>query len=194
MTEKKVVEEEKVVNHRFALVHGAWCWYKMRSLMESKGYKVTCLDLKGAGINQADPDTIFTLKDYNEPLIKFMSNLPENKKVILMGHSAGGMSLTDTIYRFGKMGSIQMVIYVAATMLKHRFSTDQNVQDVRTITFTITYAIFVVMILMGTSIFFFIFFLGFACGVGPSLISAWKSHGSYMRANIMTSRKNKYKA
>ncbi|XP_015874663.3 methylesterase 17 [Ziziphus jujuba] len=109
--------------------HGAWCWYKIRSLMETGGYKVTCLDLKGAGINQSDPDTILTLEDYSYPLIKFMSNLPDNEKVIMVGHSAGGASLTDSIYRFGK--KIEMVIYVAATMLKHGFSTDQDVKDGR---------------------------------------------------------------
>ncbi|KAF3454791.1 hypothetical protein FNV43_RR05239 [Rhamnella rubrinervis] len=130
MSEKRVVEEEEVVKHHFELVHGAshgaWCWYKIRSLMESKGHKVTCLDLKGSGINPADPDTIFTLEDYDEPLIKFMSNLPENEKVILVGHSSGGISLTDTFYRFGKMGSIKMIIYVAATMSKHGFSMDED--------------------------------------------------------------------
>ncbi|MBA0794896.1 hypothetical protein Gohar_019181, partial [Gossypium harknessii] len=72
--------------------HGAWCWYKIRSLLEASDYKVSCIDLKG--------------------------------RVILVGHSAGGMSLTYAIHRFSK--KIHMAIYVAATMLKHGFVTPQD--------------------------------------------------------------------
>lgn len=61
--------------------HGAWCWYKIRSLMETSGHLVTCLDLKGAGIDPSDPNTIFTLEDYDQPLANFLSNLPQNEKV-----------------------------------------------------------------------------------------------------------------
>ncbi|XP_015874668.3 uncharacterized protein LOC107411575 [Ziziphus jujuba] len=60
--------------------HGAWCWYKIRSMLETSSYKVTCLDLKGAGINQSDPDTVLTLEEYSHPLINFMSNLPDKEK------------------------------------------------------------------------------------------------------------------
>lgn len=71
--------------HHLVLIHGighgAWCWYKIRCLLEASGYKVTCLDLKGAGIDQSDPNTILTFQDYNKPLINFLSNLPLDEKV-----------------------------------------------------------------------------------------------------------------
>ena len=45
-------------NPHFVLVHGisagAWCWYKIRCLVEISGCKVSCIDLKGAGICQSD--------------------------------------------------------------------------------------------------------------------------------------------
>ncbi|XP_011041773.1 PREDICTED: methylesterase 17-like [Populus euphratica] len=107
--------------------HGAWCWYKIRCLMETSGYKVTCLDLKSAGIDQSNPNTILTFDEYNAPLIDFLSNLPHDEKVILVGHSAGGLSLTDAIHRFPK--KIHLAIYVAANMLKHGFSSDQDFKD-----------------------------------------------------------------
>ncbi|XP_059428964.1 methylesterase 17-like [Corylus avellana] len=107
--------------------HGAWCWYKIRSLMETSGHQMTCLDLKGAGIDPSDPNTIFSLEDYHQPLATFLSNLPQNQKVILVGHSSGGVSLTDAIHRFPH--KIHMAIYVAANMLKHGFSTDQDRKD-----------------------------------------------------------------
>jgi hypothetical protein len=65
--------------------HGAWCWYKIRSLMETSGHQMTCLDLKGAGIDPSDPNTIFSLEDYHHPLATFLSNLPLNQKVHVAG-------------------------------------------------------------------------------------------------------------
>ena len=49
--------------------------------MENSGYKVSCIDLKAAGINISDADSVLTFDDYNEPLLKFMSALPENEQV-----------------------------------------------------------------------------------------------------------------
>uniref|UniRef100_A0A5B6Z1K1 AB hydrolase-1 domain-containing protein n=1 Tax=Davidia involucrata TaxID=16924 RepID=A0A5B6Z1K1_DAVIN len=112
----------------FVLVHGygggAWSWYKIWCLLETSGYKVTCLDLKGAGIDSTDSSTVHTFDSYNEPLINFLANLTENEKVILVGHSAGGLSVTDASQRFSK--KIQVAIYVAAVMLKHGYVTDQD--------------------------------------------------------------------
>ncbi|XP_038991392.1 methylesterase 17-like [Hibiscus syriacus] len=114
-----------VMVHGFG--HGAWCWYKIRSLLEASGYKVSCIDLKGSGIDPSDPNTIFTFQDYNEPLINLLSNLPQNQKVILVGHSAGGHSLTYAMRKF--VNKIRMAIYVSATMLKHGFVTPQDYED-----------------------------------------------------------------
>jgi len=50
--------------------------------MEKSGHKVTCLDLKSAGIDQSNPNTILTFDEYNAPpLTRFLSNLPDNEKV-----------------------------------------------------------------------------------------------------------------
>lgn len=72
----------------FVLVHGisggGWCWYKIRCLMENSGFKVTCIDLKGAGIDRSDPNSVLKFDDYNKPLLDFVSSLPENEQVILL--------------------------------------------------------------------------------------------------------------
>ncbi|KAH6761573.1 methyl esterase 17 [Perilla frutescens var. hirtella] len=116
----------------FVLVHGigggAWCWYKMRCLMENSGFKVSCLDLKGAGMDPTDPNTILSFQDYNKPLLDFLSSLPHNEQVILVGHSAGGLSLSEAIIKFGKE-KIKLAVFVAATMLKSGFMTDQDLKD-----------------------------------------------------------------
>ncbi|KAL5758980.1 hypothetical protein ACOSP7_021591 [Xanthoceras sorbifolium] len=126
----EIISVEKL---HFVLVHGAglgaWCWYKLRCLMETSGYEVTCLDLKGAGIDPTDADTLCSFEEYNQPLIDFfLHDLPENHKVILVGHSAGGLSVTDCIHRFGTK-KIHMAFYVAAIMLKNGFVTEEDFND-----------------------------------------------------------------
>ncbi|KAK3014924.1 hypothetical protein RJ639_009940 [Escallonia herrerae] len=115
----------------FVLIHGlsggSWCWYKIRCLMENSGYKVSCLDLKGAGVDRSDPNTVLDFQDYNQPLMDFMSALPDNEQVILVGHSAGGLSVTQATHKFAK--KISLAVYVAATMLKTGYLTDQDVKD-----------------------------------------------------------------
>ncbi|XP_057442375.1 methylesterase 17-like isoform X1 [Lotus japonicus] len=115
----------------FVLVHGisggSWCWYKIRCLMENSGYKVSCIDLKSAGIDQSVADSVLSFDDYNQPLMDFMSALPDNEKVILVGHSAGGLSITQACHKFAK--KINLAVYVAATMLKLGFCTDEDLKD-----------------------------------------------------------------
>lgn len=49
--------------------------------------------------------------------------------MILVGHSAGGLSLMYAIHRLAN--KIHMAIYVAAHMLRHGFVSDQDYKDVR---------------------------------------------------------------
>ncbi|GAB4837165.1 hypothetical protein Ancab_002076 [Ancistrocladus abbreviatus] len=116
------------------LVHGlgsgAWCWYKVRCLLEASGYKVTCIDLKSAGVDPSTPDSVQSFEEYNQPLFDFFSTHSlshPHDKLILVGHSAGGLSVTDVTYRFPN--KIRAAVYVAATMLKHGFSTPQDFID-----------------------------------------------------------------
>ncbi|WVZ17952.1 hypothetical protein V8G54_005274 [Vigna mungo] len=119
------------LKQHFVLVHGigggSWCWYKIRCLMENSGYKVSCINLKSAGIDQSDADSLLFFDDYNKPLMDFMSSLPENEQVILVGHSAGGLSITQACHKFSN--KIRLAVYVAATMLKSGFLTEQDLKD-----------------------------------------------------------------
>lgn len=45
-----------------------------------------------------------------------------------MGHSAGGLSITEACHKFPN--KIRLAVYVAATMLKFGYSTDQDLKDV----------------------------------------------------------------
>ncbi|XP_062085702.1 methylesterase 17-like, partial [Humulus lupulus] len=97
--------------------HGAWCLYKIRALIETSGHKVTCLDLKGSGIDSADPNTIFTFAQYNCPPSHPTKRVFFILKVVLVGHSAGGLSLTDAIHKNAE--KILFAVFVAANMMKN---------------------------------------------------------------------------
>lgn len=119
------------LKQHFVLVHGigggGWCWYKIRCLMENSGYKVSCIDLKSAGIDRSDADSILSFDEYNQPLMDFMSALPENEQVILVGHSAGGLSITQACHKFSN--KIRLAVYTAATMLKLGYQTEEDLKD-----------------------------------------------------------------
>ncbi|XP_075484072.1 methylesterase 17-like isoform X2 [Primulina tabacum] len=115
----------------FVLIHGigggAWCWYKIKCVMENSGHRVTCLDLASAGIDQTDPNTVLSFQDYNRPLVEFLQSLEDGQQVILVGHSAGGLSVSDAIHKFGR--KIKAAVFVGATMLKCGFASDEDVKD-----------------------------------------------------------------
>jgi pimeloyl-ACP methyl ester carboxylesterase len=77
------------------LGHGAWCWYKVVTLLKQKGYIVSALDLTSNGINRAaSTDQVKSIAHYAEPLLDYISNLGNDEKVILVGHSLAGCPLS----------------------------------------------------------------------------------------------------
>ena len=75
-------------------LHGAWCWYKVVNQLKSAGHNVTTLDLAAAGINPKQVQGVNSFSEYNEPLITFLASLLPEEKVILVGHSLGGVSVS----------------------------------------------------------------------------------------------------
>ncbi|XP_074306968.1 polyneuridine-aldehyde esterase-like isoform X2 [Silene latifolia] len=60
--------------------HGAWCWYKLKPLLQNAGHRVTALDMAACGINPTRIEEVQTLRDYSEPLIEFLAAQPEDQK------------------------------------------------------------------------------------------------------------------
>ena len=103
----------------FVLVHGGWhdrsAWDKVVPLLEAQGFAALTLDLPGAGVNAIEPKSLatrpFDLAAFAaEPspiasltqdertqavvaLVKHAASLGDGK-VILVGHSAGGMTIS----------------------------------------------------------------------------------------------------
>ncbi|KAL2966667.1 hypothetical protein AAZX31_16G130400 [Glycine max] len=80
--------------------HGAWCWHKLKPRLESAGHKVTVLDLAASGINMKKLEDVDTFSQYSEPLLHLMATIPQNEKVVLVGHSFGGMSIALAMDKF----------------------------------------------------------------------------------------------
>eukprot|EP00252_Welwitschia_mirabilis_P015784 TRINITY_DN3502_c0_g1_i1.p1 TRINITY_DN3502_c0_g1~~TRINITY_DN3502_c0_g1_i1.p1 ORF type:complete len:274 (-),score=36.33 TRINITY_DN3502_c0_g1_i1:577-1398(-) len=104
--------------------HGAWCWYKLFHLLRGAGHLVTALDLTGAGISPVDPNTVTTFEHYDRPLMDALSQIPLSHKIVLVGHSAGGLSLTHAIHELGRR--ISVAVYLSATMLPRGFVTEED--------------------------------------------------------------------
>ncbi|XP_023518216.1 salicylic acid-binding protein 2-like [Cucurbita pepo subsp. pepo] len=92
--------------------HGAWCWFKIKPLLEAAGHRVTLLDMAASGIHRKVIQDVHSIVDYSEPLLKFMACLPPNQKLILVGHSLGGFNLAVAMDRFPD--KIAASVFVAA--------------------------------------------------------------------------------
>lgn len=55
--------------------------------------------------------------------------------MVLVGHSSGGLSLTQALHEFGD--KISLAIFVAATMLPFGILTEQDARDVNPLNFQI---------------------------------------------------------
>lgn len=110
--------ETKKPQH-FVLVHGAghgaWCWYKVATLLRSDGHKVTILDLAASGVNLKQVHEVHSFAVYLEPLMDLMAALPEEEKVVLVGHSMGGVGLSLAMERFPE--KIVVAVFATAYML-----------------------------------------------------------------------------
>ncbi|KAL6226450.1 PREDICTED: methylesterase 3-like [Fragaria vesca subsp. vesca] len=107
-------------DHKYSFVlvhganHGAWCWYKVSTLLKQSGHNVTTLDLAASGIDQTQIQQVTSVAVYVDPLMKFMESLPPKQKVVLVGHSMGGVPIALAMERFPH--KISVAVFATASM------------------------------------------------------------------------------
>ena len=94
--------------------HGAWSWYKIAALLKSSGHKVTALDLAASGINPTQVGDLRSVSEYFQPLTDFMESLPVGERAVLVGHSMGGLAISQAMENFPE--KISVAVFVTASM------------------------------------------------------------------------------
>ncbi|KAJ1436532.1 Alpha/Beta hydrolase fold [Sesbania bispinosa] len=100
--------------------HGAWSWYKLKPLLESAGHQVTVLDLAASGTNMKKIEDVDTLSEYSEPLLQLMATIPPNEKVVLVGHSFGGINIALVMDKFPEKVSVGVFLTAFVPDTEHR--------------------------------------------------------------------------
>ncbi|XP_008789941.1 probable esterase PIR7A [Phoenix dactylifera] len=111
-------EMEEEIKKHFILVHGighgAWCWYKLATLLTSAGHRVTALDLGASGVHPKQLDELRSFTDYCEPLMETMASIPPDDRVILVSHSFGGLSIALAMEKFPE--KISVAVFATGVM------------------------------------------------------------------------------
>ncbi|GMY05945.1 salicylic acid-binding protein 2-like [Fagus crenata] len=84
------------------------------TLLKAYGHNVTALDLAASGINPLQANDLQSSSDYFRPLRELMAALPPYERVILVGHSLGGMAISQAMEYFPS--KISVAVFVTALM------------------------------------------------------------------------------
>jgi pimeloyl-ACP methyl ester carboxylesterase len=102
---------------KFYFVHGAWhgdwCWKNVRPLLENRGHTVIANDLPGLG-NDQTPAAEITLVRYRDAVCESLEK--EREPVILVGHSMGGIVITEVAERMPE--KVKALVYLTAYLLR----------------------------------------------------------------------------
>jgi pimeloyl-ACP methyl ester carboxylesterase len=116
--EKKKSKKMESRKQHFILVHGAWhgawCWYKVATLLKSAGHDVTALDMAACGVHAKRITEVESFVEYSEPLLQVLESVPDDERVILVGHSFGGLSLALAMERFPQ--KISVAVFASAAL------------------------------------------------------------------------------
>jgi pimeloyl-ACP methyl ester carboxylesterase len=114
--------------HTFVLIagawHGAWCWVKLRPLLEALGHRVLTPELPGTGADPTDPAEV-TLETW----ARFVAGIVENESepVTLLGHSRGGVVISRTAELVADR--LRRLVYLSAYLVPAGGSLAETARD-----------------------------------------------------------------
>jgi pimeloyl-ACP methyl ester carboxylesterase len=119
-----VVEPAKKTG-TIVLVHGAWqgafAWAPVKTSLEQKGYTVVNVELPAHGDDQT-PVAGLSLTSYRDKVIAAI-NAQTTGKVLLVGHSLGGMVISEVAEQMP--AKVSKLVYVAGFLPQNQ----QSIQD-----------------------------------------------------------------
>ena len=99
--------------HTYVLVHGAWqapyVWDDVKATLEKNGNKVIVVELPAHGADTTSPASV-TINVYRDKVLNAINSA--NGKVILVGHSMGGMVVTAVAE--AQPDRIEKLVYIGA--------------------------------------------------------------------------------
>jgi pimeloyl-ACP methyl ester carboxylesterase len=72
--------------------HGAWCWTKLRPVLEQRGHQVHALDMPGCGDDQTPLGDV-TMASYASRIVDTLRSI-DDQPITLVGHSLGTMAVS----------------------------------------------------------------------------------------------------
>ncbi|CAN5759366.1 alpha/beta hydrolase [soil metagenome] len=106
-------EDDNIPKKTFVLVHGAWqgawVWQDVKAKLESKGQTVIVVELSAHGTDTTSPLNT-SIDIYRDKVITSINKV--NGKVILVGHSMGGVVVTAVAEKIPNQ--IEKLIYIGA--------------------------------------------------------------------------------
>lgn len=100
------------------LVHGAclggWSWFKVATPLRAAGYRVDTPDLAASGVDPRPLREVPTFRDYTQPLLDLLASLPDGHRVVLVGHSLGGVNVALAAETFPD--KVAAVVFLCAFM------------------------------------------------------------------------------
>ncbi|KAI3416595.1 AB hydrolase-1 domain-containing protein, partial [Psidium guajava] len=88
---------------------------------------VTALDMAASGVHPKQARELNSIVEYAEPLFEFFEGLPRGEKVILVGHSMGGIVISMAMERFPE--KIAVAVFVAAVMYGPELSVASVIEE-----------------------------------------------------------------
>ncbi len=108
--------------------HGGWCWDRIVSGLEAKGHKAIAPDLPGMGSDTTSfSDTpLSDWADFVADLVRAEKG-QKNDGIILVGHSRGGMVISEVAERVPEL--VSRLVYLTAMLLPDGASLMQTIAD-----------------------------------------------------------------
>ncbi|XP_037446676.1 salicylic acid-binding protein 2-like, partial [Triticum dicoccoides] len=97
---------------------GGWSSFKVATRLRLAGHRVSTPDLAASGVDPRPLREVPTFRDYTKPLLDLLESLPPGEKVVLVGHSLGGVNVALACELFPE--KIAAAVFVATFMPDHR--------------------------------------------------------------------------